>query len=359
LSKEERMRDTEQWHDVALFAGLGLGAGLIYLLDPESGRRLRGLAHAAGRRLRQAGLAADDAVLRDHVRGKLGRLVAYPEAIEVVVEDGIVTLRGSIPAHEVDHLLRAVVDLPGVYDVISEVEVHDGPPGETRELPPESWSPAARCVGGSLGGGLALYGAARCGWRGSLTAALGLGILLRAASNMSARRLTGIGAGRRAVELHRNIHIARPVEEVFAAWSHYGNFPFFMSHVREVRAGQDGRSHWVVDGPAGMTVHWEAVLTRFEPPSVLAWKTVEGSPFPNAGIVHFTPQPSGGTDVDVQLSYNPPGGALGHVLAVMLGADPRRRMESDLMRMKAFLEARRPPYHEPPAAEPTPEVVAT
>ena len=40
----------------------------------------------------------------------------------------------------------------------------------------------------------------------------------------------------------------------------------------------------------------------------------------------------------VHLSYTPPAGAIGHGLAVLLGADPERQMEEDLARMKAFIE---------------------
>src|SRR5688500_13523774 len=115
------MRDRQKRHDVALLAGLGAGAGLIYFLDPEAGRRLRSIVRHAGGRLRHGGLAGDDAALHDRVRAQLGHFLSHPEAVEVIAEDGLVTLRGPVLAHEVDQLLRAVTDLPGVYDVISDV----------------------------------------------------------------------------------------------------------------------------------------------------------------------------------------------------------------------------------------------
>ncbi len=45
----------------------------------------------------------------------------------------------------------------------------------------------------------------------------------------------GSGAGRRAVTIHKIINVAPPVEEVFAFWSDYQNFPRFMSNVRDVK----------------------------------------------------------------------------------------------------------------------------
>lgn len=38
------------------------------------------------------------------------------------------------------------------------------------------------------------------------------------------------------------------------------------------------------------------------------------------------------------MSYSPPAGVLGHGIAVLLGADPKRQMDDDLARMKEFIE---------------------
>jgi len=45
------------------------------------------------------------------------------------------------------------------------------------------------------------------------------------------------------------------------------------------------------------------------------------------------------------MSYNPPGGALGHGLATLLGSDPKRAMDEDLVRFKSLLEAGRTRAH--------------
>jgi len=42
--------------------------------------------------------------------------------------------------------------------------------------------------------------------------------------------------------------------------------------------------------------------------------------------------------VDIRLSYNPPGGAIGHVVAKLFGADPKSEMDEDLRRLKTALE---------------------
>jgi uncharacterized membrane protein len=38
------------------------------------------------------------------------------------------------------------------------------------------------------------------------------------------------------------------------------------------------------------------------------------------------------------MTYNPPGGAFGHVIAKLFGADPKTELDEDLMRLKSFLE---------------------
>jgi uncharacterized membrane protein len=87
-----------------------------------------------------------------------------------------------------------------------------------------------------------------------------------------------------------------------------------------------------------MPVSWNAVITRRVPNELLAWKSETGAVIPNAGTVRFEPAADGATRVNVCLAYNPPGGALGHLAARMFGADPRSRMDEDLLRLKSLLE---------------------
>lgn len=164
------------------------------------------------------------------------------------------------------------------------------------------------------------------------------GLLLRAITNMELKRLTGIGAGRRAVTLQKMITVHAPVERVFDFWSRYENFPRFMTHVREVRKTSGDRSHWVVAGPAGLPIEWETEVTAHVPNQVLAWRTVPGSIVDHAGIVRFEKTADGGTRVHIRMSYNPPAGALGHAVAALLGGDPKRAMDEDLVRFKSLIE---------------------
>jgi uncharacterized membrane protein len=46
----------------------------------------------------------------------------------------------------------------------------------------------------------------------------------------------------------------------------------------------------------------------------------------------------GGNEVRVELSYDPPGGALGTVVAKLFGEEPQQQVTDDLRRLKQVLE---------------------
>jgi uncharacterized membrane protein len=346
---------------------------MMYFFDPDRGRRRRAwlgdqvthlvhrVAYAADVTSRDVahrarGLLAEmsartrdeyvtDEVLGARIRAEFGLLVRHPHQITVTADNRCVTLSGSVQADELYRLLERVASVPGVAHVEDRLELHGMdtsdmpteplPPGALPDLLQEHWSPATRLLAGGIGGGLALGGALR---RDALGTAIGLVLVTRALTNLSLARLTGIGAGRRAVDVQKTINIAAPVEQVFGLWARYEQLPFIMDHVCHVeRLGED-RSRWVVTGPLGYPVGWEAVVTRLVPNALLAWMTTSESAVQHAGVVRFDPTPDGGTRVDIKLSYNPPGGTIGHAVAALFGCDPRRAMDHDLVELKSMLE---------------------
>ncbi len=111
-----------------------------------------------------------------------------------------------------------------------------------------------------------------------------------------------------------------------------------MSHVREVKTAGNNIYHWTVAGPAGISVAWDAEIVQSIPNELLSWRSVPGSLVRNAGTVRFESNPEGGTRVHVLMTYNPPAGAIGHALAALFGADPKRTMDEDLARLKSLFE---------------------
>jgi len=190
-----------------------------------------------------------------------------------------------------------------------------------------------------VGGGiLGLIGLFR---RSPLVAAAGVvGLALAARSSGGSgsvvSNLLGSGRGKR-IELEKSIRIDAAPDEVYDMWTHYENFPRFMSHVVEVRDIGKRRSHWTVQGPAGAQFEFDSALTEQIKNRRLAWRSEPGAQIPNSGSVEFEPH-RGGTIVTVRLAYSPPAGALGHAVASLFGSDPRGQMDDDLARMKQTIE---------------------
>lgn len=144
------------------------------------------------------------------------------------------------------------------------------------------------------------------------------------------------GAG---VQVRRAITIGKPVEEIYRFWRDFTNLPRFMEHLESVQVRGDRRSHWKVRAPVGTTVEWDAEITEDRPNELIAWRSVEDADVPNAGSVRFAPAPGGrGTEILVELRYEPPGGKLGAFVAKLFGEEPGQQVHGDLRRLKQVME---------------------
>jgi osmotically-inducible protein OsmY len=134
-----------------LLLGVGIGAALMYFLDPGRGARRRALlrdqassAVRSGRqrvqqrtedlRNRASGAVAEargrlqdepvgDEQLVARVRSQLGHEVEHARTIDVAAQDGTVTLRGQVARSEVEEVLAAVRGVRGVERVENELAV--------------------------------------------------------------------------------------------------------------------------------------------------------------------------------------------------------------------------------------------
>ena len=137
---------------LTLLYGIGIGAGLMYILDPDRGARRRALIRdkivsasnstqcylgKMSRDLgnRAQGLVAEtknmfrheevtDEVLVARVRAELGRHPVHQRAIEIEATQGRVILRGPALRSEVDELLKSVETVRGVKGVENQLEVY-------------------------------------------------------------------------------------------------------------------------------------------------------------------------------------------------------------------------------------------
>lgn len=151
---DERMGTSQPTQTMTLVAGIGIGAALMYFLDPARGRRRRARVrdqatsalNTAERELRDRGAdvrnrargavaelrnVGDDHPTNDQlearVRAELGHHVERARAIEVIADEGKVTLRGPVLRDELDDVLSTTRGVRGVERVENQLEVHATP----------------------------------------------------------------------------------------------------------------------------------------------------------------------------------------------------------------------------------------
>lgn len=211
---------------------------------------------------------------------------------------------------------------------------------------PEAFGRVALVIGGAA---LSYYGVRRGGPLGVGLLALGGALIGAGAAWPVAERwiepvalrgrLPAAPFSAQPLTIARSITIARPRAEVYGFWRDFHNLPRFMRHVERIDVLSDQRSHWIVRAPMGQTVEWDAELEDERENERLAWRSAEDAQVRNAGEVVFRDAPGGrGTEVRATISYQPPGGRLGHGLAKLWGEDPARQARDDLRRLKQLME---------------------
>jgi uncharacterized membrane protein len=149
------------------------------------------------------------------------------------------------------------------------------------------------------------------------------------------------GRAREGAKTHvaKAITIRTTPDQLYSYWRELSNLPRFMYHLEEVRVINERRSHWVAKAPAGAHVEWDAEITEDRPNERIAWRSLPDADVRSSGSVEFRPAPRGrGTEVHVELHYDPPGGKLGVIVAKLMGEEPARQIGDDLRRLKQVIE---------------------
>lgn len=291
----------------ALVGGAGLGAGLMYLLDPERGERRR---------------------------ARLGDMVS--EAAERLGNENVMSA-----VREAGSRLGASEMMAGVREVGARLASSEALAGARRA---GSRLNAPRLVS-EIASVVREPRALRPSWRG------GRLMLRRRRSFLDEYRwsLLGIAAGivaaglwglwrREPGEVRESVTVDAPPERVYEAWTRFEDFPRFMPAVREVRPTAPDRTRWVISGPAGAPLEFESIVTRRDPPHAVSWRTVEGALVSHGGTARFRSAGAGRTRVEVTMWWRPAGGGLGEGVATLSGIDPAHVLREGLERFKAEVE---------------------
>ncbi len=151
-----------------------------------------------------------------------------------------------------------------------------------------------------------------------------------------------LGPGR-GIRVEREVLVRRTPAELFRLWRDLSTMGRVFTHVERVDCLSGQRSHWVVRGPIGTTLEWDAEIINEIENELIGWQSLPGADVDCAGSVHFEPRDDGSTLVRVVFRYDPPGGMLGAIVASALGVDPSRAVADDLERFKRQVESGRLP----------------
>jgi uncharacterized membrane protein len=143
--------------------------------------------------------------------------------------------------------------------------------------------------------------------------------------------------GSRGIHVEHSVLIQKRAAQLFRYWRDFENLPKFMEHLESVAVRDEGISHWVARGPAGMTVEWDARIINEIEDKLIAWQSLKGSDIATAGSVSFD-ETERGTVVHIHMQYSPPGGTVGAAIAFAFGAEPNLQVQEDLRRFKSLME---------------------
>ncbi len=202
-----------------------------------------------------------------------------------------------------------------------------------------------RIVSAVAGGGLIAYGLKRRDAAGLGLAAVGAMLGLRGATgHCQVYDAAGINTADESEAKPTRIHVQKSVTinksaaELYGFWRNFENLPLFMNHLESVKVTGELTSHWKAKAPLGYSVEWDAELTSDVPNEKIGWKSAEISEIPNSGTVEFRPTTNRGTQVRVTLTYEPPAGKIGSLIAKLFGEEPSQQVAEDLRRFKRLME---------------------
>lgn len=189
-----------------------------------------------------------------------------------------------------------------------------------------------------------LLGASGRGRASSLLRLAGIALVARALEPVFDHAVRDASARRRNLSTHTALDVDRPVAEVFAFFKDFENFPRVSDGLKCVEDHQDGRSHWEAYTPSGTVIEWDAVVTKYVPNVVLAWRSVPGSPVDMSGLIRFTPLSPMRTHLEMDLTYARASGdaRLKDALQSFVAPKPARKLEETLRRTRLYLESSPP-----------------
>lgn len=223
-----------------------------------------------------------------------------------------------------------------------------GQPADRRPLPRDERGGTLlqRSVSLALGVTLIAYGLGRRSRRGNLAALVGGWLCYQAVSGGgSLRKLPAVpsapGSGSETAQttVEQSITVLGEPEALYDRWQDPEQLSQVMGHFATVTPIGDGRLRWTVEGPMDREITYETAVIESQPGERLRWESPPDAQLPMRGDVRFEPAPGDrGTEVTLELQFEPPGGSVGSAALDRLGIVPETLAERALHRFKSLVE---------------------
>ncbi len=225
-------------------------------------------------------------------------------------------------------------------------ETFQGDVPESHSIDASNVTTSERWLYWIAGGAAIVQGLRQRGWGGMALAFAGTGLVYMGITGRSPLyralgfHLVETTGGPQRLVVRKTMTIGQPAHELYRFWRKLDTLPTIMTHLESVDVLDEKRSRWTVKGPAGSRVVWDAEIVNEDQDKLIAWQSCDGSQVDHWGVVRFAPAPGDrGTEVTIELEYEPLGGSFGAALARLFGENPEQQIEDDLRRYKQFMEA--------------------
>lgn len=143
-----------------------------------------------------------------------------------------------------------------------------------------------------------------------------------------------------AVNVRGEFIIDKPANEVYAYWRNLSNLPLGIQHLMEVKMIDEHQSSWKSAVLSHiLPLKWNAEIVKDEPGRLIGWRGSNGSIFHHVGKVEFEPTTDGlGTVLKIVLSYHPPIGGVGIILAKYINPLLEQLLKKEIINFKHTIE---------------------
>ena len=133
-----------------------------------------------------------------------------------------------------------------------------------------------------------------------------------------------------AVNIRTCFIVRAPRKLAYDSWHNLERLPRFLKHIKRIRVTDELHSRWILKTSGGMpSIEWNAEIIDQEEGRELSWRSLPGSKLETAGKINFA-DTTGGTEVNVLITYRPPAGYIGSAVASIVNPGLRRMVEASL-----------------------------